>query len=446
MECVKEVNVLRLKMQAAIGLVILLSVGIGLATFADKPYEGQVLRLAAMADQYTDYLVELGRQFEEVTGARVEVDVLGYVELREKLVLDYTTNTSQYDLATVDIVWTGEFAKKGWTVDLSSYINRDYTEINVPDIMPVAWTQGEWDGKQVAFPMAGYVNSLIHRTDLFADAAEQAAFKAEYGYDLVVPRTLAELDDVATFFTRPDESMYGLVANGARGPAVAQDWMEYMRAYGGQVVDREGNVYVDGPEAVAALELFVKIFNDWAPPGAPNYWWDDRETSYRTGMSVMQSSWSIARAGYENPEISLVVGKTGMAITPTAAGERPAFGFGGWGIGINADIDSDRQDIAWEFIKWIASEEIQKQWMMNDGAPIRLSTLTDPDLNEAMPWLSTMLTMFINADGDYRPRVPEYNQIQDILGLRVNQAITNELTAEEALQLAAEEIRALYSD
>ena len=84
--------------------------------------------------------------------------------------------------------------------------------------------------------------------------------------------------------------------------------------------------------------------------------------------------------------------------------------------------------------------------MLNDGAPIRLSTLLDPELNEAMPWLPTMLTMFIHGDGDYRPRVPEYSQIQDILGLRVNQAITHELTATEALTLAAEEIRELYAD
>lgn len=430
------------------GLVVVLALGIGLWGFADGhlPYEGEVLHLACMADQFADYLVVLGRQFEEVTGARVEVDVLGYTELRQKMVLDYTTDTKQYDLATVDIVWTGEFAEKGWTADLTPFIDRDYIELNVPDILPVTWAQGEWGGKQVAFPMAGYVNSLIYRTDLFADASEQAAFLAEYGYELAVPQTLDQLVDVASFFSRPDENLYGLVANGARGPAVAQDWMEYMRAYGGRIVDREGNVYVDSPAAIESLELFVRIFDEWAPPGAPNYWWDDRETSYRTGMSVMQSSWSIARAGYENPEISLVVGKTGMGITPTAAGDDPAFGFGGWGIGINADIDPARQEIAWAFIKWIASEEIQKDWMLNDGAPIRLSTLLDSELNEAMPWLPTMLTMFIHGDGDYRPRVPEYSQIQDILGLRVNQAITHELTAEEALTLAAEEIRALYSD
>jgi len=411
----------------------------------EKPYKGTVLRLASMADQYADYLKVLGEKFEEVSGAKVEVDILGYTELYAKITSDYATDTKLYDLATVDIVWSGGFAQKKWTVDLTPLILRDYVELDVPDILPVMWTQGSWEGKQVAFPMAGYANSLIYRKDLFDDPEEKVAFKAEYGYELRLPRTMDEMRDVATFFTRPDENLFGLVANGARGPAVAQDWMEYMRAFGGQIVDEEGNVVVNSPECLAALEFFVDIFDKWAPPGAIGYWWDDRETTYRIGQSIMQSSWSIARAGYEDPAISLVFGKTAMGVTPTVPGVLPRLGFGGWGIGINADIDPERQAAAWAFIKWITTPEIQKEWMLHDGAPIRLSTLLDPELNAKMPWLSTMLKLFIHGDGEYRPRLPEYSQIQSILGLCVNQAITHELTPKEALDKAAEEIKALYS-
>ena len=81
----------------------------------EKPYSGVVLHLACMADQYANYLQVLGKQFEKVSGAKVEVDILGYTELYQKITQDYATHTKQYDLATTDIVWTGEFAKKGWT-------------------------------------------------------------------------------------------------------------------------------------------------------------------------------------------------------------------------------------------------------------------------------------------------------------------------------------------
>jgi len=411
---------------------------------AKEPYEGVKMRLAAMADQFAEYMKVLTERYKAETGADIQVDILGYVELYQKMTQDYSTDTKQYDLATVDIVWSGEFAVKGWTVDLTPLIERDKAEINTNDIYPVMWAMGSWEDKQVAFPMSGYANSLIYRKDLFNDPAEKKAFMDEYGYELAPPETMSQMRDMATFFTRKDKNLYGLVANGARGPAVAQDWMEYMRSFGGQILDENGNVVIDSKECLESLKFFVDIFDKWAPPGAIGYWWDDRETAYRTGQAVMQSSWSIARAGYEDPSISKVVGKTGMAAPPKVEGKETFYGVGGWGIGINADISKERQEIAWDFIKWLTSPEVQKDWLLHDGQPIRISTVKDPELNQKMPWLPVMHKVYQNGDGDYRPRVPEYNEIQSILGLRVNQAITHELSAEEAISKAAEEIKVLY--
>ncbi len=408
------------------------------------PYEGVVLHFAVAAEQFADHLPTLSAEFKAKTGADVRIDVLGYVELQQKITQDFATGSADYDLATMDIVWTGQFEQEGWTKDLTSWIARDKAEIDYDDIMPILWVMGDWNGKQIGYPMAAYANSLIYRKDLYEDPAEKAAFKAKYGYELETPETMDQLADISEFFTRPDENMYGLVACGARGPAVAQDWMEFMRGFGGQIFDGNGNVTVNSSECVDSLEFFVELFDDWAPQGAIGYWWDDRESSYRTGQTVMQSSWSIARAGYEDESISLVAGKTGMAVPPRVAGSNPGYGVGGWGISINADSSDQNAEVAWEFIKYITSKDAQLAWTRNNGAPIRYSVLTDSALNQEMPWMSRILAVYENGDGDYRPRVPEYSQIQDILGLRVNQAITHELGAKEALDLAAEEIKAIF--
>ena len=87
--------------------------------------------------------------------------------------------------------------------------------------------------------------------------------------------------------------------------------------------------------------------------------------------------------------------------TPVTEGMEPKYGFGGWGIGINSS--SDEPDAAWEFIKWLSSPEIQKEWIRHDGAPIRRSTLEDPELNAEYPWFPILLEAFENGDGDYRP-------------------------------------------
>jgi len=36
-----------------------------------------------------------------------------------------------------------------------------------------------------------------------------ADFEAKYGYPLAVPQTWAQLRDIAEFFTRPDQGLYG---------------------------------------------------------------------------------------------------------------------------------------------------------------------------------------------------------------------------------------------
>ena len=104
------------------------------------------------------------------------------------------------------------------------------------------------------------------------------------------------------------------------------------------------------------------------------------------------------------------------------------------------DIDDAKTSAAWEFVKYITGKEMQIEWMANDGAPIRYSTLKDPELLKENPWMTTMLNVFENGDGDYRPRGPKANEIQNALGLRINQAITHELTVDEALKLIEEDL------
>lgn len=432
-----------------LALALMLVISGAFAALGADEYEdlqGVKLDLATMADQYAPYLKQLGKDFKEVSGITVDVNILGYSELYTKITNDFTTGSKQFDLATVDIVWSGEFGKKGWTEDLMPYIMEDYKELKVGDIPPAVWTIGQYKDKQVAFPMAPYANSLVYRKDLFEDPEEKKAFKEKYGYELKPPRTMKQLEDVAEFFTRPDENLYGLVACGARGPAVAQDFMEYMRMYGGGIFNDEGEVVLDSPKNLKALKFFVKIHQELSPAGSTSYWWDGRETAFRTGTVAMQSAWSISRAGYEDPKISTVVGKVALSRTPSEKTLKPSYGIGGWGIGINADISEKHKQAAWEFIKWITSTKIQKQWGQpeNKGQPLRISVLTDTELLEKAPWYREMLKVFVHGDGNYRPRVPQYSDIQSILGLRVNQAITGELDAKTALEKAQKEVEELY--
>src|SRR6266508_738035 len=126
---------------------------------ADKPYDGVMLNLASQNDQFAAVMADLVPRFKEETGITVKVDILSYPDLLTKVTSDFIGHTKGYDLLTMDIVWAGQFAQSGYTVELTDWIKRDAAEINADDIYPVLMSAlGNYKGKQVAFPFAGYAN------------------------------------------------------------------------------------------------------------------------------------------------------------------------------------------------------------------------------------------------------------------------------------------------
>jgi multiple sugar transport system substrate-binding protein len=51
---------------------------------------------------------------------------------------------------------------------------------------------------------------------------------------------------------------------------------------------------------------------------------------------------------------------------------------------------------------------------------------------------------FKNGDGDYRPRIPQYPQIQDILGTAVNAVLVGNIEPKKALDDAQAEAAKLF--
>ena len=129
------------------------------------------LKLASQNDQFATVLAAIAPKFKALTGAKVKVDIMSYPELLTKITADFVGHTKGYDLVTMDIVWSGQFAEAGYTVDLTDWIKRDAAEIKVDDIYPSLMASlGGYKGKQVAFPFAGYANVLAYRKDLYKAA------------------------------------------------------------------------------------------------------------------------------------------------------------------------------------------------------------------------------------------------------------------------------------
>jgi multiple sugar transport system substrate-binding protein len=413
--------------------VLVLSAPANLA-LAQARYEGVTLNIASQNDQFAAVLAAEAPKFEALTGAKVHVDILSYPELLTKITADYVGHTKGYDIATVDIVWSGQFAEAGYTVDLKPWIARDAAEIKVDDIYPSLLSAlGGYGAKQIAFPFAGYANVLAYRKDLY----EAAGLKP--------PATMEELVVDAIKLTDAKKKAYGFVANGQKGPAVAQDWMQYNRQFGGSILDTKGKPALNSPANIASVVAYKKLFDEAAPPGAADYDWGGREESFKQGLVANMQTWSIGAASYDDPAVSKIVGKNAIMLTPSAKGQPKKYGIGGWALGINADIDAKKQEAAWAFIKWATSPAVHKDMNLHGaGSYLRKSELTDPELLAKYPFLPVIATSFENGDGDFRPRIPQYPELQDLIGGAINAALVGQTAPKAAMDAIQAKAEALF--
>merc|ERR1711881_182788 len=85
-----------------------------------------------------------------------------------------------------------------------------------------------------------------YRKDLFENPAEQKSFQSKYGYALAPPKTYSQLRDVAEFFTRPEQNLYGIATYYSKGgDGITMGFQQVMWSFGGSYGDPE-TYEVDG--------------------------------------------------------------------------------------------------------------------------------------------------------------------------------------------------------
>ncbi len=114
-------------------------------------------------------------------------------------------------------------------------------------------------------------------------------------------------------------------------------------------------------------------------------------------------------------------------------------------MAINADIDDKQKEAAWAFIKWLVSKPIHKEFnLQGAGSFMRISQMTDPDLTAKFDFLPVVAKVYENGNGEYRPRIPQYPEIQDILGSAVNSVLAGAAEPQAALDEAQAEAIKLF--
>jgi len=378
--------------------------------------------------------------YETQTGNKIKLDVVPFGGLLEKARNAVRGGQSPYDIVTLDTQWTIEFYEGGFLTPLKEID----PAFDLPKELLTYGDSGYWNaqkrwrtangGKLMAYTVAGNVQLFVYRTDVLKQAG------------VAPPKTW---DDVLASCGKLNDpgKTYGMVMRAERGNGIRFDWMNFMLGKGASVAkDPESGDYtvtVNSPQAKAALDLFIDLMKRCGPPNAGALGQGDVIQLLSTGKAAQGVVVSAALASLEDATKSAIVGKWDVVPLP-----RPQDGANGAVIGnlhfaIPKNLPDAQKKAALAFSRWFLTLEAQSAFAAGGGIPSRTDVYTaDVAKDTKLRWMP----VYLDSQKFARQELgfAEGAQVEQILGLRLNQAAIGEISSGKALNAAAKEIEELF--
>jgi multiple sugar transport system substrate-binding protein len=343
--------------------------------------------------QSLDPLNFSGPKWEQLTGCKVKVVEVPTSEMFTKIMQEYRAGTGAYDALNVIPAWMPDLAQAGALEVLDPYVDKYAYRNELKTIAPTYRdNQMTVAGKIYGFPDDGDVFVMYYRKDIFARDDLKKAFKAKHGYDLAVPKTWKQFDEIGAFLTEAlkKDGIYG--ASFFREPGYGNFmFQERFRNEGGKFFDASMKATINTPAGVKVLTDWVNE-NKWMPPGVEKFGFVENLAVFLDGKSAMTVSWppyGRFAAGYLSEEKALswvpkskIAGKVGYAMPPGGHPQLAA------GFALSVASSSKQKEQAYLFIQWLNSEETSGQRVKLPYAlrdPFRDSHFTDPGYLKLWP-------------------------------------------------------------
>lgn len=391
-----------------------------------------------------DFLQQIGNDYEAETGIKVTVVQTPWGDFYNRVGTEWAARGSAFDMVVGDSQWVGQAVTQGHYVDMTEFmVSRGIDKSVTPATLQYYGEYPAGSGRFYAYPTQGDANGWAYRKDLFEDPEEMAAFEAAYGYALGVPETWAQLRDIAEFFTRPDQGLYGIgIYTQDDYDAITMGFQNVFFSYGANWADENFNTLgvVNSSEAVAALELYAELYR-FTPPGTNDAFFQEMNDIFMNGQAAMIMNYFAffpVLASDQNP-FQNVTGYFSMPAGPT--GERFA-ALGGQGISINNHISDERKQASFDFIEWFAQESVQRRWAELGGFTCNIAVLESPEFLELAPFNAAFAETMTFVKDFFN--IPEFGRLLESAQRHLaNYVVAGRGTAQEALDAMAEEMDAI---
>lgn len=334
----------------------------------------------------------------------------------------FESQSSEVDLYQIDVIWPGDIAEH--LIDLNEYGAKEYTDAHFPSIIQ----NNTVDNRFVAMPWFTDAGLLYYRTDLLE----------KYGYN-EPPTTWDELEMMAEKVMQGEraagnQDFWGFVFQGNSYEGLTCDALEWVYSYdGGSIVEPDGTISINNPNAIEALEKAAGWVGTIAPDGVTGFAEEDARNMFQAGNALFMRNWPYAYS-LGNSEGSAVKDKFGVSPLPSGKNNIRAASLGGWQLACSKY--SKNPELAADVLFFFTSYEQQKKRAIEASYnPTIIDLYEDPEVLEATPFFGTLKDVFTSSVA--RPSTvtaPQYAQVSKIFYENVHDVLTNESTAERAVK------------
>src|SRR4051794_24019209 len=200
----------------------------GLPAFADvnwKKYAGTTLEANLIKGPRGELLQKYASEFTELTGIKVESEVVPEQQQRQKAVIELTSGKPSFDVIHLSYhVQKRQFERAGWLADMTAMMKDP--NLTAPDLTVDDFSAG---GLQFAKNDKGEMHSLPWSVDYFILYYNKELL-AKKG--VAVPKTMDEMAAAAEKLNDPANQIYGFTGRGLRNANMTL-WTNYFLNYGG---------------------------------------------------------------------------------------------------------------------------------------------------------------------------------------------------------------------
>jgi multiple sugar transport system substrate-binding protein len=325
----------------------------------------------------------------------------------DDLVQNFQAKNVNYDVVDVDVVWTAEFAAKGWLQPLKDKMALDTSAMLKPTV-----ESGTYKGTLYAAPQTSDGGILYYRKDLVPTA----------------PKTWDEMMGMCSIAKANNIGCYAGQFSKYEGLTVNAS--EAINSSGGSVLDKDGKPSLNTPDAKAGLETLAKAYADGnIPKEAITYKEEESRQAFQDGKLLFLRNWPYVYNLATTEGSSKVKDVLGMTALPGKDGPG-ASSLGGHNLAVS--VYSKNKATTLDFLKFMTSEETEKFYATQGSlAPVLGALYEDKELVAKLPYLPVLKTSIENAVP--RPVTPFYPAVTKAIQENAYSAIKGEKTVETAL-------------